>query len=150
MCGIVGAVAERPITEILIEGLKRLEYRGYDSAGIAVLDSSGLTTCVKREGKVEALVQALKDQAPTGSTGIAHTRWATHGVPSERNAHPHQSGNRFSVVHNGIIENHQELRESLTAEGYVFNSDTDTEVIVHLIHKLSANHKDLRTTVFYR
>lgn len=148
MCGIVGAVAERPITEILIEGLKRLEYRGYDSAGIAVLDSSGLTTCVKREGKVEALVQALKNQAPTGSTGIAHTRWATHGVPSERNAHPHQSGNRFSVVHNGIIENHQELRESLTAEGYVFNSDTDTEVIVHLIHKLSANHKDLRTTVF--
>ena len=148
MCGIVGAVAERPITEILIEGLKRLEYRGYDSAGVAVLDQQGNTTCVKREGKVEALAEAIKDQAPLGSTGIAHTRWATHGVPSERNAHPHQSGNRFSVVHNGIIENHQELRDSLTAEGYVFNSDTDTEVIVHLIHKLSADHKDLRSTVF--
>ena len=148
MCGIVGAVAERPITEILIEGLKRLEYRGYDSAGVAVLDASGNTTCVKREGKVEALAEAIKDQAPLGSTGIAHTRWATHGVPSERNAHPHQSCNRFSVAHNGIIENHQELRDSLTAEGYVFNSDTDTEVIVHLIHKLSADYKDLRSTVF--
>ena len=148
MCGIVGAVAERPITGILIEGLKRLEYRGYDSAGVAVLDSNGDTTCVKREGKVEALAAAIKQQAPTGTTGIAHTRWATHGVPSERNAHPHQSGNRFSVVHNGIIENHQELRESLTADGYVFASDTDTEVIVHLIHKLSAEHLSLRSTVF--
>ena len=148
MCGIVGAVAERPITGILIEGLKRLEYRGYDSAGVAVLDSNGDTTCVKREGKVEALAAAIKQQAPAGTTGIAHTRWATHGVPSERNAHPHQSGNRFSVVHNGIIENHQELRESLTADGYVFASDTDTEVIVHLIHKLSAEHLSLRSTVF--
>ena len=148
MCGIVGAVAERPITGILIEGLKRLEYRGYDSAGVAVLDSNGDTTCVKREGKVETLAAAIKEQAPLGTTGIAHTRWATHGVPSKRNAHPHQSGNRFSVVHNGIIENHQELRESLTAYGYVFASDTDTEVIVHLIHKLSAEHLSLRSTVF--
>jgi glucosamine--fructose-6-phosphate aminotransferase (isomerizing) len=148
MCGIVGAVAERPITGILIEGLKRLEYRGYDSAGIAVLDDKGVTTCIKREGKVETLAAAIKQQAPAGTTGIAHTRWATHGVPSERNAHPHQSGNRFSVVHNGIIENHQELRESLTADGYVFASDTDTEVIVHLIHKLSAEHPSLRSTVF--
>ncbi|MFP6834072.1 MAG: glutamine--fructose-6-phosphate transaminase (isomerizing) [Porticoccaceae bacterium] len=148
MCGIVGAVAERPITGILIEGLKRLEYRGYDSAGVAVLDSNGDTTCVKREGKVEALAAAIKEQAPVGTTGIAHTRWATHGVPSERNAHPHQSGNRFSVVHNGIIENHQELRATLTADGYVFASDTDTEVIVHLIHKLSAEHLSLRSTVF--
>ena len=149
MCGIVGAVAERPITEILIEGLKRLEYRGYDSAGVALLDASGAISCIKREGKVESLVQAVKDQSPTGTTGIAHTRWATHGVPSERNAHPHQSGNRFSVVHNGIIENHQELRDSLTADdGYVFSSDTDTEVIVHLIHKLSADYPDLRSTVF--
>ena len=148
MCGIVGAVAERPITGILIEGLKRLEYRGYDSAGVAVLDSNGDTTCVKREGKVEALAAAIKQQAPLGTTGIAHTRWATHGVPSERNAQPHQSGNRFSVVHNGIIENHQELRATLTADGYVFASDTDTEVIVHLIHKLSAEHLSLRSTVF--
>ncbi|MDA7794926.1 glutamine--fructose-6-phosphate transaminase (isomerizing) [Porticoccaceae bacterium] len=148
MCGIVGAVAERPITGILIEGLKRLEYRGYDSAGVAVLDNSGGTTCMKREGKVETLAAAIKEQSPVGTTGIAHTRWATHGVPSERNAHPHQSGNRFSVVHNGIIENHQELRESLTADGYVFASDTDTEVIVHLIHKLSAEHLSLRSTVF--
>jgi glucosamine--fructose-6-phosphate aminotransferase (isomerizing) len=148
MCGIVGAVAERPINEILIEGLKRLEYRGYDSAGIAVLDDQGVTTCIKREGKVEALAAAIKEQAPTGTTGIAHTRWATHGVPSERNAHPHQSSNRFSVVHNGIIENHQELREELTADGYKFTSDTDTEVIVHLIHKLSADYASLRSTVF--
>jgi glucosamine--fructose-6-phosphate aminotransferase (isomerizing) len=147
MCGIVGAVAERPITGILIEGLKRLEYRGYDSAGIAVLDDKGVTTCIKREGKVETLAAAIKQQAPTGTTGIAHTRWATHGVPSERNAHPHQSANRFSVVHNGIIENHQELRDSLTADGYVFASDTDTEVIVHLIHKFSAEHPSLRSTV---
>jgi glucosamine--fructose-6-phosphate aminotransferase (isomerizing) len=148
MCGIVGAVAERPITGILIEGLKRLEYRGYDSAGVAVLDNNGVTTCMKREGKVETLAAAIKEQSPVGTTGIAHTRWATHGVPSERNAHPHQSGNRFSVVHNGIIENHQELRESLTADGYVFASDTDTEVIVHLIHKISAEHLSLRSTVF--
>jgi glucosamine--fructose-6-phosphate aminotransferase (isomerizing) len=148
MCGIVGAVAERPITGILIEGLKRLEYRGYDSAGVAVLDDKGVTTCIKREGKVEALAAAIKEQAPSGNTGIAHTRWATHGVPSERNAHPHQSANRFSVVHNGIIENHQELRDSLIADGYGFASDTDTEVIVHLIHKLSAEHLSLRSTVF--
>ena len=148
MCGIVGAVAERPITGILIEGLKRLEYRGYDSAGIAVLDNKGVTTCIKREGKVETLAAAIKQQAPTGTTGIAHTRWATHGVPSERNAHPHQSANRFSVVHNGIIENHQQLRESLTADGYIFASDTDTEVIVHLIHKLSAEYQSIRATVF--
>ncbi len=148
MCGIVGAVAQRPITEILIEGLKRLEYRGYDSAGLAVIDQQGNTSCIRREGKVEALVRAVTEQAPKGTTGIAHTRWATHGVPSERNAHPHQSGNRFSVVHNGIIENHEELRKSLSADGYTFISDTDTEVIVHLIQKLSAAYTDLRSTVF--
>jgi glucosamine--fructose-6-phosphate aminotransferase (isomerizing) len=148
MCGIVGAVAERPITDILIEGLRRLEYRGYDSAGIAVIDQQGNTSCIKREGKVESLALAVKEQAPAGTTGIAHTRWATHGVPSERNAHPHQSGNRFSVVHNGIIENHEELRKSLSADGYTFISDTDTEVIVHLIQKLSAVYTDLRSTVF--
>lgn len=148
MCGIVGAVAERPIVEILIEGLKRLEYRGYDSAGVVVLDQQGNTSCIKREGKVEVLARAVKEQSPQGTTGIAHTRWATHGVPSERNAHPHQSGNRFSVVHNGIIENHEELRKSLSVDGYTFISDTDTEVIVHLIHKLSAVYPDLRSAVF--
>ena len=148
MCGIVGAVAERPIVEILIEGLKRLEYRGYDSAGVVVLDQQGSTSCIKREGKVEVLARAVKEQSPQGTTGIAHTRWATHGVPSERNAHPHQSGNRFSVVHNGIIENHEELRKSLSVDGYTFISDTDTEVIVHLIHKLSAVYPDLRSAVF--
>ena len=148
MCGIVGAVAKRPVAEILIEGLKRLEYRGYDSAGIAVLNREGVTTCIKRAGKVESLANAIHEYAPNGRTGIAHTRWATHGEPSERNAHPHQSGNRFSVVHNGIIENHQQLRESLVADGYNFNSDTDTEVIVHMIHKLSNDHEDLRSTVF--
>ena len=148
MCGIVGAVAKRPVAEILIEGLKRLEYRGYDSAGIAVLNREGLTTCIKRAGKVESLAKAIHQHAPNGRTGIAHTRWATHGQPSERNAHPHQSGNRFSVVHNGIIENHQELRQSLVAAGYSFNSDTDTEVIVHLIHSLSNDYEDLRSTVF--
>ena len=148
MCGIVGAVAKRPIAEILIEGLKRLEYRGYDSAGLAVLNREGKTTCIKREGKVDLLAQAIDKHAPNGTTGIAHTRWATHGAPSERNAHPHQSGNRFSVVHNGIIENHEQLRDQLTADGYLFNSDTDTEVIVHLIHKLSTEHKDLRSTVY--
>ena len=148
MCGIVGAVAKRPIAEILIEGLKRLEYRGYDSAGLAVLNREGKTTCIKREGKVDLLAQAIDKHAPNGTTGIAHTRWATHGAPSERNAHTHQSGNRFSVVHNGIIENHEELRDQLTTDGYLFNSDTDTEVIVHLIHKLSTEHKDLRSTVY--
>jgi glucosamine--fructose-6-phosphate aminotransferase (isomerizing) len=148
MCGIVGAVAERPVIEILIEGLKRQEYRGYDSAGVVVLDQQGNTSCIKREGKVEVLAKAVKEQSPQGTTGIAHTRWATHGVPSERNAHPHQSGSRFSVVHNGIIENHEELRKSLSADGYTFNSNTDTEVIVHLIHKLSTDFPDLRSVVF--
>jgi len=148
MCGIVGAVAELPVIGILIEGLKRLEYRGYDSAGVVVLDADGTTTCVRREGKVESLASAVDCLAVGGTTGIAHTRWATHGAPSERNAHPHQSDGRFSVVHNGIIENHQELREALTSDGYVFNSDTDTEVIVHLIHKLSSEHSDLRSTIY--
>lgn len=148
MCGIVGAVAERPVTGILIEGLRRLEYRGYDSAGIAVLDDKGITTCIKKEGKVETLAKASDKLAPLGQTGIAHTRWATHGEPSEKNAHPHQSANRFSVVHNGIIENHQELRDLLLADGYIFASDTDTEVIVHLIHKLSSEYPCLRSTVF--
>ncbi|WP_433737927.1 glutamine--fructose-6-phosphate transaminase (isomerizing) [Pseudomonas putida] len=140
MCGIVGAVAERNITAILLEGLKRLEYRGYDSAGVAVFTNDGKLERLRRPGKVAELEQALAEQALTGRLGIAHTRWATHGAPCERNAHPHFSGD-LAVVHNGIIENHEALREQLKALGYVFTSDTDTEVIAHLLnHKL----KDLQ------
>jgi glucosamine--fructose-6-phosphate aminotransferase (isomerizing) len=137
MCGIVGAVAERNITPILVEGLKRLEYRGYDSAGVAVFTQAGTLSRCRRVGKVAELEQALAAEPLTGHLGIAHTRWATHGAPSERNAHPHFSGEELAVVHNGIIENHEELRERLKGLGYVFTSDTDTETIVHLLqHKL--------------
>ncbi|MBC9253017.1 glutamine--fructose-6-phosphate aminotransferase, partial [Pseudomonas alcaligenes] len=137
MCGIVGAVAERSITPILVEGLKRLEYRGYDSAGVAVFTQSGELQRCRRVGKVAELGQALAGTPLNGHLGIAHTRWATHGAPSERNAHPHFSGEELAVVHNGIIENHEELRERLKGLGYVFSSDTDTETIVHLLqHKL--------------
>ncbi|MDX7831873.1 glutamine--fructose-6-phosphate transaminase (isomerizing) [Aeromonas dhakensis] len=133
MCGIVGAVAQRDVAEILVEGLRRLEYRGYDSAGVAVFSASQPLQRVRRLGKVAELVKALDEQSVHGGTGIAHTRWATHGEPSERNAHPHVS-EHIVVVHNGIIENHEELREELKALGYVFSSDTDTEVIAHLVH----------------
>jgi len=137
MCGIVGAVAERNISAILLEGLKRLEYRGYDSAGIAVLDAAGQLQRLRRSGKVAELESAQQAQELTGRLGIAHTRWATHGAPCERNAHPHVSGEDLAVVHNGIIENHEALRSQLKGLGYSFVSDTDTEVIVHLLsHKL--------------
>ncbi|WP_392892863.1 glutamine--fructose-6-phosphate transaminase (isomerizing) [Pseudomonas migulae] len=140
MCGIVGAVAERNITAILLEGLKRLEYRGYDSAGVAVFTNDAKLERMRRPGKVSELELALEAEPLVGRLGIAHTRWATHGAPCERNAHPHFSGD-LAVVHNGIIENHEALREQLKALGYVFTSDTDTEVIAHLLnHKL----KDLR------
>ena len=132
MCGIVGAVAQRDVAEILINGLHRLEYRGYDSAGVAVVDPSHELHRVRCLGKVKALDEAVAVKPLIGGTGIAHTRWATHGEPSEANAHPHTSGN-FAVVHNGIIENHEELRELLKSRGYVFNSQTDTEVIAHLV-----------------
>lgn len=132
MCGIVGAVAERNITAILVEGLKRLEYRGYDSAGVAVYTNDGALERTRRVGKVSELDAALAEHPLIGRLGIAHTRWATHGAPSERNAHPHFSGD-VAVVHNGIIENHEALREQLKALGYVFTSDTDTEVIAHLL-----------------
>ncbi|WP_426218717.1 glutamine--fructose-6-phosphate transaminase (isomerizing) [Pseudomonas sp. DWRC2-2] len=136
MCGIVGAVAERNITPILLEGLKRLEYRGYDSAGVAVFTNAGKLERMRRPGKVSELEQALAGDPLVGRLGIAHTRWATHGAPCERNAHPHFSGD-LAVVHNGIIENHEVLREQLKGLGYVFTSDTDTEVIAHLLnHKL--------------
>ena len=136
MCGIVGAVAERNITAILVEGLKRLEYRGYDSAGVAVYTNDAKLERLRRPGKVSELEQALAEAPLMGRLGIAHTRWATHGAPCERNAHPHFSGD-LAVVHNGIIENHEALREQLKSLGYVFTSDTDTEVIAHLLdHKL--------------
>ena len=140
MCGIVGAVAERNITAILLEGLKRLEYRGYDSAGVAVFTNDEKLERTRRPGKVSELELALEAEPLVGRLGIAHTRWATHGAPCERNAHPHFSGD-LAVVHNGIIENHEALREQLKALGYVFTSDTDTEVIAHLLnHKLKDLH----------
>lgn len=131
MCGIVGAVARRNVVPILVNGLLRLEYRGYDSAGLVVVHD-GMLDRVRSTGRVAEL--ALKSANTYGELGIAHTRWATHGVPSERNAHPHISRNLISVVHNGIIENYEELRTELAAQGYEFTSDTDTEVIAHLIH----------------
>lgn len=132
MCGIVGGVAERSITNILIEGLKRLEYRGYDSAGLALINQ-GHVLRERRVGKVVNLEQAVIQSELVGSLGIAHTRWATHGKPTEDNAHPHVSG-QVAVVHNGIIENYQELKDDLEALGYVFTSQTDTEVVAHLVH----------------
>ncbi|HCK64394.1 MAG TPA: glutamine--fructose-6-phosphate transaminase (isomerizing), partial [Acinetobacter radioresistens] len=132
MCGIVGGVAERNIINILIEGLKRLEYRGYDSAGVALLHN-GQIVRERRVGKVAMLEEAVRDSQISGSVGIAHTRWATHGKPTEDNAHPHISGN-VAVVHNGIIENYQELKDDLEALGYVFTSQTDTEVVAHLVN----------------
>lgn len=132
MCGIVGAVAQRDVAEILINGLHRLEYRGYDSAGVAVVNEHHELQRVRCLGKVKTLDEAVSEKPLIGGTGIAHTRWATHGEPSETNAHPHASGT-FAVVHNGIIENHEELRELLKSRGYVFLSQTDTEVIAHLV-----------------
>ncbi|WP_329760082.1 glutamine--fructose-6-phosphate transaminase (isomerizing) [Acinetobacter pittii] len=131
MCGIVGGVAQRCVTEILIEGLKRLEYRGYDSAGVALLNNQQILR-ERRVGKVINLADAVTEHQLTGAIGIAHTRWATHGKPTENNAHPHMSG-KVAVVHNGIIENYQELKDDLQALGYVFTSQTDTEVVAHLV-----------------
>ncbi len=133
MCGIVGVVAGRNIPPILLQGLQRLEYRGYDSSGVAVIDTAGDLNVCRRAGKVQNLLQAMEEQPILGHTGIAHTRWATHGIVNEANSHPHSSGQRVSLVHNGIIENHNVLREELKTSGYVFSSDTDSEVVVHLI-----------------
>ena len=143
MCGIVGAVAERNVTAILLEGLKRLEYRGYDSAGVALFNNAGVLERRRRVGKVNELERALAGEPVAGRLGIAHTRWATHGAPLERNAHPHFSNEQLAVVHNGIIENHEPLRERLKGLGYVFTSDTDTEVIVHLLHHKLQDTPDL-------
>ncbi|HWR87712.1 MAG TPA: glutamine--fructose-6-phosphate transaminase (isomerizing) [Acidiferrobacterales bacterium] len=133
MCGIVGAVAQRDVVPILIEGLKRLEYRGYDSAGVAIIDANGQLDRVRRPGKV-AMVDSEARARLHGGTGIAHTRWATHGVPNEQNAHPHICRKTVAVVHNGIIENHEQLRAEQKLKGYEFTSQTDTEVIVHQIY----------------
>ncbi|WP_373778342.1 glutamine--fructose-6-phosphate transaminase (isomerizing) [Glaesserella sp.] len=146
MCGIVGAVAQRDVAEILVDGLHRLEYRGYDSAGVAVLGKDNELQIVRRVGKVKALDEAIEEHPILGGTGIAHTRWATHGEPSEANAHPHRSG-KIAVVHNGIIENYEELREELQARGYVFQSQTDTEVIAHLVEWELRSSKSLLEAV---
>jgi glucosamine--fructose-6-phosphate aminotransferase (isomerizing) len=146
MCGIVGAVAQRDVVPILMEGLRRLEYRGYDSAGIAVRQGERLQR-IRSVGKVAMLQQLLDQTAIGGDMGIAHTRWATHGMPAERNAHPHMSGERVAIVHNGIIENHGELRAQLAAEGYEFTSETDTEVIAHLLASILRDTPDLVAAV---
>ena len=147
MCGIVGAIAQREVMPILMEGLRRLEYRGYDSAGIAIRDASAHLQRIRSVGKVASLQELLDKTEISGDLGIAHTRWATHGMPAERNAHPHMSGEQVAVVHNGIIENHRELREQLTAAGYRFTSETDTEVIVHLLASELKNTPDLLQAV---
>ena len=147
MCGIVAVTARRDCTEILLEGLRRLEYRGYDSAGIALIDRNGNLQFHKREGRVAALEDALQAAPIQGGTGIAHTRWATHGEPSVANAHPHIAADRIAVVHNGIIENHAELRETLTQAGCKFLSETDTEVAAHLIARAVEEEGDLRLAV---
>src|SRR3954469_23317137 len=142
MCGIVGAVSARNVVPVLMEGLKRLEYRGYDSAGVAVVD--GKLKRVRSAGRVAELERQARGLS--GAIGIAHTRWATHGVPSERNAHPHVSGG-VSVVYNGIIENHDAMRARLKGLGYEFSSDTDTEVIAHLVHSLLKSEASLFDSV---
>ena len=141
MCGIVGAISQRDIVPILLEGLRKLEYRGYDSAGVAVIN--GELRRLRSVGRVASLTQLAEDSALSGHVGIAHTRWATHGAPSERNAHPHISDDGLAVVHNGIIENHESMRSQLSALGYRFVSDTDTEVLAHLVHRYYKETGDL-------
>ncbi len=147
MCGIVGAVAERDMVPIMIEGLKRLEYRGYDSAGVVVLDYGNVLSRVRAVGKISALENALQQTPLHGTSGIGHTRWATHGAPKESNAHPHISRESVAVVHNGIIENHDELRDAQVRMGYEITSDTDTEVIVHQVHSHIATGMSLLEAV---
>jgi glucosamine--fructose-6-phosphate aminotransferase (isomerizing) len=143
MCGIVGAIAERNVVPILVEGLRRLEYRGYDSAGIAALEPDGKLCRQRTEGKVQKLVDALAASPVRGANGIAHTRWATHGVPSERNAHPQMSGGSLALFHNGIIENFEALRAALIERGHEFESETDTEVVAHLVREALDETGDL-------
>jgi len=143
MCGIVGVAGQQDVIPVLLEGLRRLEYRGYDSAGVAVQSEASLLQRVRTVGKVARLTQALEAAPISGLTGIAHTRWATHGIPSEQNAHPHVCHERVALVHNGIIENHDQLREQQKLAGYRFTSQTDTEVIVHQIHHYLDQGRDL-------
>ncbi len=147
MCGIVGYIGEKDATPIILNGLKKLEYRGYDSAGIAVLEDGHIE--LRRDaGKLDHLLALVEASPLHGQVGIGHTRWATHGVPNARNAHPHVgSTGKVVVVHNGIVENYLELREELTAEGVVFNSDTDTETIVHLVERYLALEYNLTEAV---
>ena len=147
MCGIVGAIAERNVVPILLEGLQRLEYRGYDSAGLAVRGADGAMRRIRSVGKVARLKEMVDISPIPGKLGIAHTRWATHGMPAERNAHPHMSGEQVALVHNGIIENHTELRAELSAKGYHFSSETDTEVIAHLLAHILESTPDLLEAV---
>ena len=147
MCGIVGVVARENVVPVLLEGLRRLEYRGYDSAGIVVQNGQAELERVRRVGKVAELAKALENAPIEGHTGIAHTRWATHGVPSEQNAHPHICNGHVALVHNGIIENHDVLREQQKQAGYRFTSQTDTEVIVHQVHRHLVQGQDLLAAV---
>jgi glucosamine--fructose-6-phosphate aminotransferase (isomerizing) len=147
MCGIVGYVGPKQAQEILVQGLKRLEYRGYDSAGLAVIRADGSLGVVKKAGKLAELERTLADDPMDGTCGIGHTRWATHGAPNETNAHPHVSGSDIALVHNGIIENADAIRERLTGEGYVFASETDTETVVHLIDHLWTDGDPLEVAV---
>ncbi|RLJ19085.1 glutamine--fructose-6-phosphate transaminase (isomerizing) [bacterium endosymbiont of Escarpia laminata] len=147
MCGIVGGIALRDVVPIMMEGLSRLEYRGYDSAGIAVLDQAEKMQRIRSVGKVAMLQEMVDSGNVSGNLGIAHTRWATHGMPAERNAHPHMSGERVAIVHNGIIENYALLRRELESQGYRFTSETDTEVIAHLLGSILKDEQDLLKAV---
>ncbi|MGI9234059.1 MAG: class II glutamine amidotransferase, partial [Woeseiaceae bacterium] len=147
MCGIVGAVAERDIVPVLVEGLRRLEYRGYDSAGVAVVGDDGALGLCRTVGKVAELDEKLEKEPLNGRIGVAHTRWATHGGVTEANAHPHVSGGRVAVIHNGIIENFQPIKDELLEKGYVFDSETDTEVAAHLIYDYLQEGLDLVESV---
>src|SRR3954464_11391832 len=145
MCGIVGYVGDEECASLLVDGLRKLEYRGYDSAGLAVLGKDGLSV-IRAKGKLQNLENRLRDSMPQGATGIGHTRWATHGKPSDENAHPHKYEG-VAVVHNGIIENHLELKEQLKAQGHVFSSETDSEVFAHLISNELKKGLDLENAV---
>ena len=149
MCGIVGYIGHKEAFPILIKGLRRLEYRGYDSAGVALINDDNSLNVYKSKGKVDNLVEYCNDKNVSGTVGIAHTRWATHGEPSSRNAHPHYSESKnLAIIHNGIIENYAELKDKLKAKGVKFVSDTDTEVLVQLIEYIKEHkHLDLLTAV---